>query len=365
VVESLTASVEGIAAHGTANPLHFEKWLTGLVEVRRALAGFVGAKSEHEIALTSSGTDAINRLVRSLAWQRSDRVVLPDNEFVSNCAPWLRLRDQGVSIALVRTAEDGMIDLQHLRALLSSQTRLVSVSHTPNSIGAMQPIAEIGAIAAERGVLFHLNACPTIGQVSLDVDDVGCTFMTATARKYLRGPATGGFLYVREAALGELRPPSIGWMTGSWDANSQSLEPWRDARMFHDGHPLFADWLALGEAVAYVASLGGMASVARRVSEVSRCALEELSGRKNLVVYGPRRPQDRAALISFGAPPRTPREVVAFLRERGIVAEAGNFLCPVPLAKNGVSEAARISVHYTNSIEELTFVGRVLDELPK
>lgn len=352
-----------VATCGAADPRVFERWIEELVEVRQDIAQLVGAAGGHEIALTSSGTDAINRLAQSIAWRNGDSVVLPESEFISNMGPWLRLRKRGVAVRLARTYQDGLIDLQHLCSLVSPQTRLVTVSHTPNSIGALQMVGEIGAIAAQQGALFHLNACPTIGQIPINVAELGCHFLSGTSRKYLRGPIGGGFLYVDERAFETLQPAAIGWMTGVWDAGSNSLRAWHDARMLQDGHPLFPDWLGLGAAVREIGLLGGIEVLATRIAALVEYALQELGCREEVVVYGPKALTQRAALMTFNVLNRPAAEVAQFLYKRGVVVEAGDFMCPVPLARNGVSEAVRMSVHYTNSKSEIDLLMSALDDL--
>ena len=363
VGETLRACTAELLKRGTADPALFHAWHGRLTSVRSAVASLVHASGSAEIALTASGTDAINRLARSIPWKSGENVVLPDNEFVSNLYPWLRLEDRGVSVRRVRTFPDGRVDLRELEKSADSKTRLITVSHLPNSIGTLQPIDAISEIAARHNTWFHLNACPTIGQIPVDVSQPNCTFLSGCARKYLRGPSTGGFLYVQEDVLPSLRPPDLGWSTGCWNVESESFDVWEDARKLHGGNPLLPDWLALESAVFYIKTQGGIKPLFEKTRTLAEHVFRELRDRAYTVVYGPSGSRDRSALVTFGVKGVSATSVAQALRDRDIVVEAGHFLCPIPLIKNNAKDAVRISVHYTNTIDELDHTLATLDEL--
>jgi cysteine desulfurase/selenocysteine lyase len=363
VGETLRVCTAELLKRGTADPELFHDWHGRLASVRSAIAAFVHAGGCEEVALTASGTDAINRLARSIPWESGDNIVLPDNEFVSNLHPWLRLKDRGVSVRRVQTALDGRVDLHELERAVDSSTRLITISHVPNSIGTLQPIDGIAEIAARHETWFHLNACPTIGQIPIDVSEPGCTFLSGCARKYLRGPSTGGFLYVQEDVLSSLCPPDLGWSTGCWNVESESFNVWKDARKLHGGNPLFPDWLALELAVSYIETQGGIKPLSEKIRALAEHVFQELKHRAYTTVYGPTESRNRSALVTFNVKGVSATSVAQALRERDIVVEAGHFLCPIPLSKNNASDAVRISVHYTNTMDELGHTLAILDEL--
>jgi len=352
VIQTIQNYYDVAGRRGIADVEFYFRAFDRISGVRTKLANFINANGGDEIALTSCGTAAINLLVRGLQWSKKDNIVIPENEFISNYLPWLNLRSEGVDVRILRTDKYGMVDLAHLEALIDSKTKLLSISHIPTSIGTLQPLSEISDIMQDARIYWHLNAAPTIGQIPIDVSQLRCAFLTASGRKYLRGPSVGGFLYIDRDVLHEVLPSNLGWNSGTWNKEKDRFELYVDARKLQSGHPLVPAWLGLGSAIDVLLEHGGTDSVRQEISSLLAHIICELQKHDKIMMYGPSDALKRAGMVTFNINGYRAEEVAKKLYEEGIIVEAGNFLCPKPLQKNGVDEAVRICVHYTNTYEE-------------
>src|SRR5690606_18573919 len=121
----------------------------------------------------------------------------------------LQMRDRGVSVEVVPNDEAGQMSIAALEAMLDERVKVVAVSHMPTNGGLVQPAAAIGSLAKDAGAIYLLDACQTVGQMPVDVGEIQCDILSATSRKYLRGPRGAGFLYVRESLIESLAPPML------------------------------------------------------------------------------------------------------------------------------------------------------------
>ena len=163
--------------------------------------------------------------------------------------------------------------------MLDHRVRLISLTHVPTNGGLVNPAREVGAIAREAKIPFILDACQSAGQLSLDVNDLQCDMLSATGRKYLRGPRGTGLLYVRRAWIERLEPPIIDLHSATWTGRD-SFEIRRDARRFEVWESFVAGRLGLGAAVKYALSWG-LADIEARVMKLAerlRAQLATISG---------------------------------------------------------------------------------------
>ncbi len=149
-----------------------------------------------------------------------------------------------------RERRTGALSVDALREAIDERVRLISVTHVPTNGGLVNPAAEVGAVASEAGCLYLLDACQSVGQIPVDVDAIGCDFLSATSRKFLRGPRGCGFLYVRAGRLEQLEPPfsTCTRRSGRRPATTRSAP---DARRFENWESNVAAKLGLGAAIDY------------------------------------------------------------------------------------------------------------------
>src|SRR3954452_21554123 len=146
----------------------------------------------------------------ALRFAPGDRILTTQPEYASNYIALRQVADRtGAAIDVVPDDESGQVDVEALEAGLEWHRKLVSLVHVPTGAGLVNPAAAVGRVTRAAGVPLLLDACQSVGQMPLDVEDLGCDVLSATGRKFLRGPRGTGFLYVRRPLLERLEPPFL------------------------------------------------------------------------------------------------------------------------------------------------------------
>jgi selenocysteine lyase/cysteine desulfurase len=304
-----------------------------------------------EVAIVENATRAWDMAFYSIPFRAGDRILTARTEYASNYIAFLQMaRRVGVEIVPIPNDSSGQLDVEALRRAMDDRVKLIAVSHVPTNGGLVNPAVEIGRVAREGGVLYLLDACQSVGQMPVRVDEIGCDFLSATSRKYLRGPRGMGLLYVRRAVLEDLEPPFLDLHAAEWTAPGKYVTR-PDARRFETWETNWAGKIGLGVAVEYARSWG-LDAIWNRVSALAtrvRVALEEVPG-VTLADVG----RVQCGLVTFTAERRSAGEIKSRLGERGInVAVSPRNFTRLDMEDRGLEEVVRASVHYYNSEEEI------------
>lgn len=304
-----------------------------------------------EIALTDSATRSWSQFVTALRFHPGDRILICGNEYASNAIALLqRARFDGCSVEVVPDSPAGGVDLEALDVLLDERVRLVSLVQVPTNSGRVAPVREVVALARAVGALVLLDACQSVGQLDVDVAALGVDALSATGRKWLRGPRGTGFLYVRGSLLDDLEPAAADMRGATWTAaDAYELRP--DAARFELWESDIAGRLGLGAAVDHLLGLGP-AQVEAAVRANANALRDGLAGLPGVTVHedGP----DLCGIVSFTVDGVAPAEVQARLDEGGVtvsVSEASS--TRLDMTARGLDAVVRASPHYFVSTDDL------------
>lgn len=351
VVDEMTNYLQKQASIGPYLPSFRQETYEQVERIREKAALFIGAKQE-EIAFVPNGSMAINYVSGGLQWEQDDEVIVLDTEMLSNYVPWLALQQQGVHLKVLKTNADYMVDLEALKQLITPQTRLIAFAHMSNASGALQPAKEICQLAQQYNVLTLINANQTVGLTPLHVKELGCDFLVACGRKWLRGPEGSGILYVRKALISTLTPLMIGWGSTQWDYQNNAYSFLETAKRFEPGCPIIPSILGLGAAIDYANAIG-IHHIYERVKQLTNYLLEQLETIPGIVLYGPQNSDHRLSITPFNIDGLSPDDVTNYLAQHGVIIEAGTFMANTIMERNHIQKMARFSPHYFNTFEEI------------
>ncbi|MCX6394887.1 MAG: aminotransferase class V-fold PLP-dependent enzyme [Propionibacteriales bacterium] len=296
------------------------------------------------LAFSDSATRSWSQFVTALPWAPGDRILICGNEYASNAIALLqRARHDGVVVEVVPTDPAGDPDLDALAALLDERVRLVSLVQVATNSGHVTRVAEATALAHQHGALVLLDACQSVGQLAVDVEALGVDALSATGRKWLRGPRGTGFLYVRREVLDGLEPPAADMRGATWTGTtSYELNP--DATRFELWENDVAGRLGLGAAVDHLLELGpaNVEAAVRERAAVLRSGLGALAGVR-LHDVG----TDLGGIVTFTVDGRDPLAVRDALREAGVtVSVSVRTSTRLDMTARGLDSVVRASPHY-------------------
>lgn len=303
------------------------------------------------VALTDSATRSWIQFVSSLRWQPGDRVLVCGVEYASNAIPFLQLaRADGIRVEVVPSDATGRLDLSALEAMLDERVRLVSVVHVPANSGMVNPVREVVELAHRAGALVVLDACQSVGQLAVDVTDLGVDALSATGRKWLRGPRGTGLLYVAPRLLAELEPVAADLRGATW-TGATTYELTAGATRFELWEHNVGARLGLGVAVEHLLELG-VDHVEKAVSGRAAHLRDGLAALPGVAVHD--RGDDLCGIVSFTVDGLRPEQVRDELAARGMtvsVSVAGSTL--LDMEARGLASVVRASPHYFVTEQQL------------
>lgn len=327
-----------------------------------AIAELLNAQKE-EIAIVENATVAWQMAFHSLNLRAGDIILTSVSEYASNYISFLQAeKRKAISIRVIPNDKYGQIDVAALAKMLDERVKLIAITHIPTNSGLINPAEEVGKLANAHGIPYLLDACQSVGQIPVDVQAIGCDFLSATGRKYLRGPRGTGFLFVKKTWLEKgIEPIFLDLHAAEWVAKDRyELRP--DARRFENWENNVAGKYALGLAVDYALSIG-MERLSARLCKLAEQLRIELSQIEGVAVHdiGKR----KGGIVSFSVQNKSREEIISYLAENQINVS--------PISKNGTridmenrgleDNMVRASVHYFNTEKEITQFCKVLEGL--
>jgi cysteine desulfurase / selenocysteine lyase len=319
-------------------------------QVYSLAAELIGAHPQ-EIAIVENATRAWDMAFYAIPFSPGDRILTANAEYGSNYIAFLqRAKACGVSVEAIPNDVYGQISTHELENRIDQRVKLIAMTHVPTNGGLVNPAAEVGRIARHAGIVYLLDACQSMGQIPIDVNEIGCDILSTTGRKYLRGPRGVGFLYVSQNCIEQLEPPFLDLHAAQWIAPDR-YEIRTDARRFENWERSYAALLGLGAALDYALDWG-MDCIWDRIQQLSQKLRLRLSQLPGVEIHD--LGLTRCGIVSFTLQGKTPDEIKTTLRHNQInVSTSSVFSTRLDMEQRQIPGLVRASIHYYNSEDEI------------
>lgn len=311
-----------------------------------------------ELALTENATAAWDQAFLSIPFEPGDTILTSTSEYASNYIPFLQLKNRtGVNIKAIPCDQYGQVNLSALTEMLDKTVKLIAITHVPTNGGLVNPAAEIGKIARENNIFYLLDACQSVGQMPMDVEELGCDFLSATSRKFLRGPRGVGFLYASQQRTSGLEPAILDLHGAEW--TSQDTYCSRiDARKYENWESNLAGIVGFSVAVEYMLNIG-VDLIWKRIQYLAEYLREKLGSIPAIEV------QDlgviKCGIVSFSSPMEAEQLKTKLHQARFNVSVIHPGHTLLDMNKRGLGHLIRASVHYYNTEQEIEWFAEKLE----
>ena len=318
----------------------------------RALAARLLNAQPAEIALTTGNSPGWGAAFAGLGpWHAGQRILVARHEWGGNLAA-MRLMAQhaGASIETIASDASGRVDPRALEAMLDERVRLIALTWLPANGGLINPAAAIGQIARRYGIPYFIDAAQAVGQLPIDVAELGCDVLAGAGRKAPRGPRGTGLLYVRRDFLPRLTPPFVDTYSAPLDANGEPVLR-DDAARFESSEASLALHCGLANALEEALEIG-IDNIRARIDEVAQALREQLAALPGVSVLD--QGIERSGLVSFNVAGMDALSVRRSLAAHGVtIGSNGVAYTPFDMTSRGLTQIARASVSYLTTDAEI------------
>ncbi len=316
--------------------------------------------SPANIAFNFNATDAYAKAVSSIPFRSGDFILTTEDDYVSNYILFFSLQKRfGLQIVRCNTLPSGDIDMFDLETkMLKYRPVLVSVTHIPSNSGKIQDVEQIGHLCEKYDIWYIVDACQSAGQMDIDVTKIKCDFLSATGRKFLRGPRGTGLLYVSDKALAAgLEPLLIDMRGATWDTEN-SYKPSGSATRFELWEANYSNILGLSEAIRYAMSIG-LENIRAYNLELCQLLKEQLQTIPDIRIT--EEGSQTGSIVTFTSDTKTLDEYKNTLDMANISYSVGyRHFALIDFNKKNVDWVIRFSPHYFNTTDEILQVGEIL-----
>jgi len=341
-----------------------EKATEEFEETRSLVKEFINASSENEIIFTRGTTEGINLISSSLSkfyFNEGDEIIISEMEHHSNIVPWQMIADENkLNLKVINVSENGEIDIDHFKSLISEKTKLVSIVYISNTLGTINPVKKIIEKCKENNILSVVDGAQSSAHKKIDVTDLNCDFYVFSAHK-MYGPTGVGVVYGKEEIL-EKMPPYMGGGEMIKDVSFSNTSYNNLPYKFEAGTPNIGDVIGFKEAINYIKSIGidNIETYEISLKEYTEDALKKIDGIK---VVGTAK--DKVGIFSFTTDKVHYYDLGLLLDAKGIALRTGHH-CTQPLMdKYSLDGTARLSLAIYNSTEEVDYFVESLSNLIK
>lgn len=333
------------------------KYADSLSRVYDSAAQLINCSAK-EIAFVENATRAWDLAFYSFQFEPGDKILTTLAEYGSNVVAYLQqAKHHGVEVQFVPNDESGQLDIHALSEMIDDKVKLLSITHIPTGGGLVNPAAKIGKIAKAAGIPFILDSCQSVGQIPVDVDEIGCDVLCITGRKYLRGPRGTGLLYVRNELIDILEPPMLDQHAAELVSSNKYIIR-EDAKRFENWEQYCAGKFALSVAIDYAISWG-LENIQTRIFRLAAILRRKLSQIDSITVTD--EGVEKCGIVTFLSKKNEPASIKRILLDHKInVSTSKGSGSLISFKARGLTEVVRASLHYFNTEEEIDFFVDVL-----
>ncbi len=329
-----------------------EKNHDAVLHMYDAIANLINCKSS-QVAFVENATVGWSGAFYGLAntFKPGDRILTTRAEYSSNYIAYLQTAERtGVQIDVIPDDITGALSPIALENMIDDRVKLISITHIPTNGGLTNPAVAVGKIANVAGIPYLLDACQSIGQMPIDVAEIGCDFLSATGRKYLRGPRGTGFLYASDRMIEKFEPPTLDNHSATWTGRD-TYEIRKDAKRFENWENYMAGKVALGVAVDYANALG-LDQIYARNLHLANSLRDVLSQTKDVTVRD--LGIDPCAIVTFTVDGINAKEIKSRMTKHKINITHSTFLSTrLDMENRNLKSVVRASLHYYNTEQEI------------
>lgn len=341
-----------------------EKATKAFEDTRMSVRNFINAAEVQEVIFTKGTTESINLVASSYGRHRlnkGDEIILSGLEHHSNIVPWqLVAREKGAVIRVIPVLEDGSLDMESYKKLLSPKTRIVAVNHASNSLGTINPVKEITDLAHQAGAVVLIDGAQAGAHLPIDVLELNCDFYASSAHKFY-GPTGTGFLYGKRTLLEEM-PPYQGGGEMIRDVSFENTTYNDIPYKFEAGTPNIADIVAMKKAIGFINEVG-KEHMAAYEKDLLKYAVERTAGLDGFRPVGTA--EHKVSVMSFLIDGIHPYDIGQMLDARGVAVRTGHH-CTQPLMDHfGIEGTVRASFAVYNTKEEIDQLAEGLERVIK
>ncbi|WP_094228098.1 aminotransferase class V-fold PLP-dependent enzyme [Methanolobus psychrotolerans] len=321
---------------------------------------FIGGENGTTV-LTKNTTEAINMVACGTKWNKGDNVVTTILEHHSDLLPWIRLRQRGVDVSIIRADAHGSFDVEDLETAINENTKIVAVTHASNVLGNLLPVKEIAAICHENGAKLLIDGAQSVPHFPVDVKELGCDYLCFSGHKML-GPTGTGVLWMKKA---DIKPLMLGGgMIGKVSVDDYTLA--EGYQQYEAGTPNISGMIGLGRAVEYLEDTG-MKAIKQHEEYLTKRLIEGLRDIKSVTVYGHGDNSESIGVVSFNVEGMHPHEIAHILDEgAGIMVRSGEHCCQPLMSHLGLDNGTvRASLYLYNTEEEVDLLIDTMEELAR
>ena len=332
-------------------------------EAHDRVADFIGADGREEVIFTKNTTEAENLVAYSWGLNElgpGDEVVLTEMEHHASLVTWQQIgKRTGADVKYIRITDDGTLDMDHAREIITDDTAMLSAVHVSNTLGTVNPVSELVDTAHDHDALAFIDGAQAVPNRPVDVEAIDADFYAFSGHK-MAGPTGIGALYGKRELLEEMQPYLYGggmirkvtFEDSTWDDL-----PWK----FEPGTPQIAEAVGLVAAIDYLEEIG-MDRIEAHEEEMARYAYEQLSDEPDVEIYGPEPGPERGGLVGFNLESVHAHDLASIMNDHAVAIRAGDH-CTQPLHdKLGVAASARASFYVYNTKEEIDKLVDAIDD---